>query len=102
MTMEMLRSVEPWLMADAHAVSAEGAKGAPGNAALLAHAVSDEGHDGEAGFDDQGSDAAELLVRTEFLVQCGFGFPCVSVGHSDADGVFTRPLGDEDHVDASQ
>ena len=58
---------------DADSVPAKGAEGAPGDAALLAHAVTNQGHDGEAGFDDQWSDAAELLVRAELLVQCGFG-----------------------------
>ena len=87
---------------DAHAVAAEGAEGAPGDAALLAHAVTDEGHDGKAGFDDERLNAAELLLRTELLVQCDFGISSVSVGHSNADGVFARPLGDEDHVDAGE
>ena len=102
MTMEMLRSVLPCDGPDAHAIPSEGAKGAPGNAALLAHAVSDEGHDGEAGFDDQGSDAAEMLVRTEFLVQCRFSISCISIGHGDADGVLARALRDEDDVDAGE
>ena len=53
---------------DADSVPAKGAEGAPSDAALLAHAVSDQGHNGEAGFDDQWSDAAELLVRAELLV----------------------------------
>ena len=87
---------------DADAVATEGAEGAPCDAALLSHAVSDEGHDGKAGFDDERLNAAELLFRTELLVQRDFSFSSVSISHSNANGVFARPLGDEDHVDASQ
>ena len=87
---------------DADAVAAEGAESAPGNAALLAHAVSDEGHDGKARFDDEGFNAAELLLGTKLLVQGRLGLCGISIGHGDADGVFARPLGDEDDVDAGQ
>ena len=54
---------------DADAVAAQRAEGAPGDAALLAHTVAHEGHDGEAGFDHEWPNAAELLVGTEFFVE---------------------------------
>ena len=87
---------------DAHAVAPEGAEGAPGNAALLAHAVTDQRHNGKARFDDERLNAADLLLCTKLLVQRGFSISGVSVGHGDADGVFARPLRNEDHVDAGQ
>ena len=87
---------------DADAVAAEGAKGTAGDAALLAHAVSDKGHDGKSGFDDERSDAAQLLVSTKLFVQCLFGAVGIGISHSDGNGVFRGALRHQDHIDSGQ
>ena len=87
---------------DADAIAAEGAKGAAGDAALLAHAVSDKGHDGKSGFDDERSDAAQLLVSTKLFVQCLFGAVGIGISHSDGNGVFRGALRHQDHIDSGQ
>ena len=87
---------------DADAIAAEGAKGAAGDAALLAHAVSDKGHDGKSGFDDERSDAAQLLVSTKLFIQCLFGAVGIGISHSDGNGVFRGALRHQDHIDSGQ
>ena len=88
--------------ADADAVAAEGGEGAPGDAALLAHAVAHKRHDGKAGFDHEGADAAELLVGTKLFVEGLLGAVGVVVCHGDGDGVLAGPLGDQHDIDPGE